>query len=209
MNLKRLITVNLLILILLPCWQGKAIAEIYKYKDESGRWQFTDKSPKDKENAHTVSFKSSIRGNLSDYHKSLKEKYNPKNPLETATLAVVTVKSTIGSGSGFFISGDCYLITNKHVVRPTITKSWKQSEKDIKNDKDNIKKAKQEIEEEEERLKINKRKLKEYSDYIDGLRPGSEKNKEEKEYQYRLRNYKRDTEKLDEKIVNTKKQGKE
>lgn len=209
MKLKRIITINLFILILLSCWQGKGIAEIYKYKDEDGRWKFTDKPPKDKDNALTISYKSSNGGRLSDYQKSLKKKYKPNTPVETATLAVVTVKSKMGSGSGFFISDDCYLITNKHVVRPTTTNSWKQSEKDIKNDKANIKKAKQEIEEEEERLKINERKLKEYSAYIDGLRPGSEKNTEEKEYQYRLRSYKRDTEELDEKIVNTKKQEKE
>lgn len=206
MILKRIISINLLTLMLFSFWNGNVIADIYKYQDKYGRWQFTDKPVGDKKNVSSVHYKSNNGEALSDYVKSLNEKYKPDAPVETATLAVVTVKSKLGSGSGFFISDDCYLITNKHVVRPTKTKSWKKSEKDIKNNKKNIKEANEEIREEKVRLKINKRKMKDYRVYIDGLGPGLEKNNEEKEYKYYLRKYKRDIKNLDETIINTKKQ---
>jgi len=209
MSRKNFITINLLIIMLLPCWQNTAFAEIYKYKDKNGKWQFTDKPPKGKKNAPSVSYSSNTSGNISDYQKSLTEKYNPDSPVETATLAVITIKSIMGSGSGFFISDDCYLVTNKHVVRPTETKKWEQSKKEIDDDKGTIKKAKQAIKEEKERLKLSSRKLDDYRDYIDGLRPGGEKNHGQKEYQYRLRNYKRDLKALDEKKTQTKQLEKE
>ncbi len=41
----------------------------------------------------------------------------PQTPIEKANLATVSIESALGSGSGFFISKDGYIITNKHVVR--------------------------------------------------------------------------------------------
>ena len=209
MNLKQNTPFSLFIFTLLFSWHTQGITGVYKYKDEDGNWKFTDKKPKDEKNALAVSYKSNLGGAFSDYHKSLNEKYKPESVIETATLAVVTVKSKLGSGSGFFVSGDCYLITNKHVVRPTTTKSWSKSDKDLKNDKAELKEAKNFISDEEERLKINERKLSNYRKYIDSLRSGAKKNHEEEEYQYRLRDYKRDLDKLDEAIVKTKKKVKE
>lgn len=208
MILKQDRTISFMILLLLLLWQGDGNAEIYKYQDEDGSWKFTDAPPKNSKDVQSVTYRSNT-GKLSNYQKSLHKKYKPKSPVESATLAVVTVKTKIGSGSGFFISDDCYLVTNKHVVRPTKTKNWKESEKKLNNDKSEIKDAKQYISEETERLEINKRKLNEHDSYISGLRPGAEKNNEEREYKYRLNNYNQDIEKLDKKIRNTKKQERE
>jgi len=204
MILKRIISINLFILMLLIFWHGKAIAEIYKYQDKYGRWHFTDTPPESKKNSGSVTYKSNAGGAASDYLESLTKKYKTEAPVEIATLAVVTIKSKLGSGSGFFVSDDCFLITNKHVVRPAATKSWKKSIKDIKNDKADILEANEDIEEEKERLKINKRKLKEFKAYVDGLDPGNNKDNEEKEYKYHLKKHKRDIKRLDEKIINTK-----
>ena len=197
------------IISLLIAWNTTALAGFYKYKDEDGNWQFTDKKPKDEKNASSVSYKSNTGGAFKDYKKKLNKKYNPENLVERATLAVVTVNSKLGSGSGFFISEDCYLITNKHVVRPTSTKSWSTSNKDLQQDKVEIKEAKNLIYNEEERLKINKRKLADFRNYVDSLRPGAEKNHEEEEYQYRFKDYNRDLEKLDEEAMKIKKKEKE
>ncbi len=44
-------------------------------------------------------------------------KYRPKNEIERASLSAVTIKTAIGMGSGFFINGNGYILTNRHVVR--------------------------------------------------------------------------------------------
>lgn len=203
--------VNFVVLIMLLTWHGTATAEIYKYQDEFGRWHFSDQPPDSSKGKYAVTYQSrrSGSGDISDYQKSLKEKYKPKNPVETATLAVVTVKTNIGTGSGFFVSDDCYLITNKHVVRPTTTKSWKSSEEDLKNEKSSIKEAKRYISEEKERLDIEKRRLGQQRAYIDGLRAGGYKNNEEVDYQFNLRAYNKDVEKLEETIQKTRNQERE
>lgn len=79
------------------------VAEIYKYKDSKGRWQFSD-APK-KGEGQTVSRSYSNTSSSGDISNNLVEllnsKYQAQNPVQKATLAVVTVKSNMGSGSGF------------------------------------------------------------------------------------------------------------
>lgn len=41
----------------------------------------------------------------------------PRTPIEAANLATISIESSLGAGSGFFISPDGYIITNRHVVR--------------------------------------------------------------------------------------------
>lgn len=209
MKLEQKPLISFTILVSLFLWQSESIAEIYKYKDKFGNWKFTDKPPKGSKKTKAVTYKSSNSRKPKNYKKSLTNKYKPKSPLELATLAVVTVDTKIGSGSGFFISEDCYLVTNKHVVRPTSTKKWKESQQQFENNKKSLKQAKNEINEESERLDINEKRLSEYRTYIDSLRPGSDKNSEEREYQYRMRAHNNDMEDLDRKTAKTKKQERE
>lgn len=200
-----------LVLLIVPlCWHAAGIAEIYKYKDKNGRWQFTDRPPGERSGSPTLIYKgkSGQTGKFSNFHDVLLKKYDPQSPIESATLAVVTIKTKMGSGSGFFVSDDCSLITNKHVVRPTTTKNWKESKEKLDEEMADIKEAKQYISEEKERLEFNEKKLAEYRNYINGLRAGDLKNREKAEYQYRMREHTRDSERLKKKIANTKNQEK-
>ena len=48
-----------------------------------------------------------------------------RTPIEKARNAAVFITSKIGSGSGFFIDGNCYILTNRHVIH---VEEWKKEQ---------------------------------------------------------------------------------
>ena len=52
-----------------------------------------------------------------DLRASLESHLSPQGPIETANLAVVSIQTASGSGTGFFINDNGLIITNRHVVR--------------------------------------------------------------------------------------------
>ena len=176
-----------------------AYSQVYKYKDKNGRWQFSDKQPKSSDAVTLEKYKtSSIEGATSnDFVALLKNKYKPKTPIEEATLAVTTVKSKLGSGSAFFVSENCYLITNRHVVRPAMGKQWDATQAKIKRNESTFISSREKIDDEKERLKISKERLDEFKIYMEGLSPGGNQRSAKKEHDLYAKRYKQDKDKYD------------
>ena len=119
---KALLSLNaiLVVFLILVFGEGKAEADFYKYKDKRGNWVFTDSPPGNVPNMEIIENKdgrSSRSSGFKDIEKDLTEKYRPKSDIEKASLSTVTIKTSMGLGSGFFINENGYILTNKHVLR--------------------------------------------------------------------------------------------
>ncbi|MDX2426848.1 MAG: trypsin-like peptidase domain-containing protein [Cycloclasticus sp.] len=187
-------TSKLFILVLcLLVFDGVGSADVYKYKDADGHWQFSDTPKKGSVATAHRSYKSAAALNApKNFITLLSKKYHPQNPIQKATLAVVTVKTELGSGSGFFVSKDCYLITNKHVVRPAKGKQWDSTQAKIQQNASSFQRTRSQIADEKERLSINKEKLDQFRDYMNGLSSGKERDVAEREYALHEQRYLQD-----------------
>jgi serine protease Do len=115
LNLRLMIV--FLSLLMLVVFQEKGFPEVYKFKDENGNWKFTDTPPAyDSENMEVLEGTVSRKPEGRDVREELYKSYPPRNKIEEATLAAVKITSTIGTGSGFFISNNGYILTNRHVI---------------------------------------------------------------------------------------------
>jgi S1-C subfamily serine protease len=101
-------------LMTVPC-----AAKIYKYQ-RNGVWYYTDTPPEDlPEGSQEIEENGPGSAASGTAGTPLLTDYPARNAIEQATAATVAVKSSMGYGSGFFISPQGHIITNKHVVRST------------------------------------------------------------------------------------------
>lgn len=94
-----------------------------------------------------------------DLEAALFTKLAPATSVEEANLSVVTIVTEAGYGSGFFISGDGLIVTNRHVIRGS-----KQADKKV-NDQMNragerLEEVKANLDREKERIDSYRRRLK-------------------------------------------------
>lgn len=105
------------ILLTLLAMNNLSYGEVYKYKDKNGNWYYTDTPEKFSDDLEQVAGMINSNESQRDFHKKLLDQFKPQTAIEKASLGTVTVISAMGKGSGFFITENGYIITNRHVIK--------------------------------------------------------------------------------------------
>ncbi len=137
---------------------SSAHAAIYKYQREDGTWVYTDnpaEAPTDQEAGKKM---EQMEDSERDLSARLEQHLPPANAIERAALATVTIQSEIGSGTGFFITAEGHILTNKHVIRSTQVQKESREEAYVQIEAkiDSLKTA---LEEEQERIALGASRL--------------------------------------------------
>jgi serine protease Do len=183
----RLLLVFLILMVALPS-AIPCSAKIYKYQ-KGGVWYYTDTPPSDmpKDRQELDECGNSVASPRQGGTRLLKD-FPAHNAIEKAATATVAIKTAMGYGSGFFISTNGHIITNKHVVRMP-TQQARQVD-------DYFSRIDHRTEDIKKRFAREKERLKAYKVKLDRLKRTSEKESDqsrkasyEKEYRYRKQEY--------------------
>ncbi len=196
--MNRIISIFFIPLLVMAAFSGQA--QVYKYQDKNGKWHFTDKPPKDqKQSAVKATTAKAVKADLNE---TLIERFKPGNKVDEASLAVVTVVTNTGSGSGFFVTDDGYLITNRHVVRPATTNQWKDAEGKFEEWKQRLDNFKVRIDDDEEHLAEQRSEIDEYAEY---MQSGRASKSEKQRYDNYVRRYQQRKDRHDDNVAEYRK----
>ena len=130
----------------------------------NGKWHFSDKPISDaqktaaKKGVKKPSYgspqvvKKDKQGSVKNLSDALEQRFQPRNAIERVTLAVVSVETALGVGSGFFISDDGFILTNKHVIRPTGSSHWQEAKAKLDKMKETLRQRADWLKKEDQRL---------------------------------------------------------
>ena len=93
------------------------LAGVYKYQDENGNWHFSDRPLEGMDDSQLQTEQGVGPSVGPDLDQRLSDRFAPKNDIERVTIATAAIQTAAGFGSGFFISDDGYILTNKHVLQ--------------------------------------------------------------------------------------------
>lgn len=168
-----------------------ALAETYKYQDEYGSWHYTDRPRADPRQPVEVLPTPTAKTRTSpaqDLNAWLRAKFSPQNPIQEATLSTVTVKTPVGTGSGFFISAAGHLLTNKHVVKLPEGKR-EEIQQQFGDAEQEIERYRQRLVWRERELNAYEKELAQYEAYLRALPEGARKADKQAYYQSKQDQY--------------------
>lgn len=164
-----------------------AQARIYKYQKD-GVWYYTDTPTEDlpDDSQELPESASAAPSATAQGGPALLAGFPARTPIEKATTGTVAIKSALGFGSGFFISADGYLITNKHVIRTT--QAHKNKSQDYFN------RAEDRIEQLDRQFAQQAQRLKNYKTRLDNLKKTADTETNPQRKQAYMEDYQRNLE---------------
>jgi len=144
-------------------------AGVYKYKDKNGVWHFTDTPDEEvyESAGQYIEDKKASAGDAVKPSKALagedlvahfQKNLPPANKIEEARNATVSIKMSLGGGTGFFISDTGYIVTNRHVVDSAYGQTEDVADK-IENAKKQVEYQAKILDQEERKLRKQKAQL--------------------------------------------------
>jgi hypothetical protein len=186
--------VLLVMVLLLPACPGTA--KLYKYQKD-GVWHYTDTPARDQiEKSEEMAESGPNAMPPSKAGTAILKDHVWRNPIEKAAAATVAIKTSMGYGSGFFISGSGHIITNKHVIRPSAKQNRTAGNYFKKIDK-NIKRTRKGLEKEEKRLEKFNQKIAESKHRSETDRDPARRQYYKDQYEHRKEQYKMRKERLE------------